>query len=127
RDCRSRRLLAPQWPARTTISRRRAALGTGMPEGDTLYRTAAGLRPHLLGRPVVAASARQPGPRAEMLVGATVTLVESRGKHLLIGFDSGLELRTHLGMHGSWHRYAPGEREPGEPGFSADRRPALGS
>jgi endonuclease-8 len=44
-----------------------------------------------------------------MLVGATVTLVESRGKHLLIGFDSGLELRTHLGMHGSWHRYSPGE------------------
>lgn len=81
-----------------------------MPEGDTLYRTAAGLRPHLLGRPVIAASARQPGPRADMLVGATVTLVESRGKHLLIGFDSGLELRTHLGMHGSWHRYAPGER-----------------
>ena len=86
-----------------------------MPEGDTLYRTAAGLRPHLLGRPVIAASARQPGPRAEMLVGATVTLVESRGKHLLIGFDSGLELRTHLGMHGSWHRYAPGERWHGPP------------
>jgi len=95
-----------------------------MPEGDTLYRTAAGLRLHLLGRPVIAASARQPGPRAEMLVGATVTLVESRGKHLLIGFDSGLELRTHLGMHGSWHRYAPGEREPDEPGFSAGRRRA---
>jgi endonuclease VIII len=81
-----------------------------MPEGDTLYRTAAGLRPHLVGRVVVAASARQPGPRAEMLVGATITLVESRGKHLLIGFDSGLELRTHLGMRGSWHRYSPGER-----------------
>lgn len=80
-----------------------------MPEGDTLYRTAAGLRPHLVGRRVAAASARHPGPRAEMLVGATITLVESRGKHLLIGFDSGLELRTHLGMHGSWHRYAPGE------------------
>jgi endonuclease-8 len=36
--------------------------------------------------------------------------VEARGKHLLIRFDNGLVLRTHLGMHGSWHRYAPGER-----------------
>jgi endonuclease-8 len=39
-----------------------------------------------------------------------VESVESRRKQLLIRFDSGLELRTHLGMHGSWHRYAPGER-----------------
>jgi endonuclease-8 len=39
-----------------------------------------------------------------------VESVEARGKHLLIRFDSGLVLRTHLGMHGSWHRYAPGER-----------------
>ena len=81
-----------------------------MPEGDTLYRIAVGLRPHLLGREVIAATARQPGPRAEKLVGATITEVESVGKHLLIRFDSGLELRTHLGMHGSWHRYAPAER-----------------
>jgi endonuclease VIII len=81
-----------------------------MPEGDTLYRIALGLRPHLVGREVIAAAARQPGPRAEKLVGATVTEVESVGKHLLIRFDSGLELRSHLGMHGSWHRYAPAER-----------------
>jgi endonuclease VIII len=81
-----------------------------MPEGDTLYRIAVGLRPHLIGREVIAATARQPGPRAEKLVGATVTEVESVGKHLLIRFDTGLELRTHLGMHGSWHRYAPTEK-----------------
>ncbi len=81
-----------------------------MPEGDTLYRTASALRPRLVGRRIVAASARQPGPRADLLVGTTVESVESRGKQLLIRFDAGLELRTHLGMHGSWHRYAPGER-----------------
>ena len=81
-----------------------------MPEGDTLVRTAAGLRPHLVGRTVIAASARTPGPRADRLVGSTITAVETRGKHLLLYFDSGLELRSHLGMHGSWHRYAPGER-----------------
>jgi endonuclease-8 len=87
-----------------------------MPEGDTLARTAAGLRPYLLGRSVTAATARQPGPQAERLVGATVTAVEALGKHLLIRFDNGLEVRTHLSLHGSWHRYRPGEpwrRPPG--------------
>jgi endonuclease-8 len=81
-----------------------------MPEGDALYRTAAALRPHLVGRRIVGASARRPGPRPDRLVGATVESVESRGKQLLIRFDSGLALRTHLSPHGSWHRYAPGER-----------------
>jgi endonuclease-8 len=81
-----------------------------MPEGDTLVRTAAGLRPYLVGRPVLAARARHPGPRTERLVGATVTAVETAGKNLLIRFDNGLEVRTHLRMHGSWHRYRPGER-----------------
>jgi len=81
-----------------------------VPEGDTLVRTAAGLRPYLLGRRVTAASARQPGPRAERLVGATVTAVEAAGKNLLLRFDNGLVVRTHLRMHGSWHRYRPGER-----------------
>jgi endonuclease-8 len=81
-----------------------------VPEGDTLFRIAAGLRPYLAGRRIVAAAARQPGPRAELLEGATVESVEARGKHLLIHFDNGLVLRTHLGMRGSWHRYAPGER-----------------
>ena len=86
-----------------------------MPEGDTLARTAAGLRPFLVGRRVTAASApaasaRPPGPQAGRLVGAMVTAVEASGKNLLIRFDNGLEVRTHLRMHGSWHRYRPGER-----------------
>jgi endonuclease-8 len=81
-----------------------------MPEGDTLVRSAAGLRPYLLGRAVTAATARQPGPQVSRVVGATVTAVEAMGKNLLIRFDNGLELRTHLRMQGSWHRYRPGER-----------------
>ena len=86
-----------------------------MPEGNTIYRTATVLRAALLGRTIVAARARPgPGlvhvPRLEGLVGATVTAVESRGKHLLIRFSNRLTLRTHLRMRGSWHRYAPGER-----------------
>lgn len=80
-----------------------------MPEGDTLFRTAAGLRPHLVGRTVLAARARIPGPQVGRVVGATVAAVEPMGKNLLVRFDNGLELRTHLRMHGSWHRYRPGE------------------
>src|SRR5215212_8590193 len=80
-----------------------------MPEGDTLFRTAAGLRPHLVGRVVSAARARQPGPQIGRIVGSTITAVETQGKNLLVRFDNGLELRTHLRMNGSWHRYRPGE------------------
>jgi endonuclease-8 len=80
-----------------------------MPEGDTLFRTAAGLRPHLVGRVVTAARARLPGPRIGLVVGSTVTAVEAAGKNLLVRFDNGLEIRTHLGMRGSWHRYRSGE------------------
>jgi endonuclease VIII len=81
-----------------------------MPEGDTLFRTAAGLRPHLVGRVVTAARATRPGPQVERIVGATISAVETQGKNLLIRFDNGLVIRTHLRMNGSWHRYRPGER-----------------
>jgi endonuclease-8 len=81
-----------------------------MPEGDTLYRTAKGLAPHLVGRTVTAARARAGGPQVGRIVGATIASVEAVGKNLLIRFDNGLEIRTHLRMNGSWHRYRPGER-----------------
>ena len=86
-----------------------------MLEGDTIFRTAEVLRAALVGRRITDARARpQPGlrrvPDLSRLVGATVTTVEPRGKHLLIGFDNGLTLRSHLRMTGSWHRYRPGER-----------------
>ncbi|MEA2651450.1 MAG: endonuclease [Chloroflexota bacterium] len=85
-----------------------------MPEGDTIFRTAEVLRAALVGRRIIAARAQpQPGlrnvPDLSRLIGATVASVEARGKHLLIGFDAGLTLRTHLRMRGSWHRYRPGE------------------
>jgi endonuclease-8 len=86
-----------------------------MPEGDTIFRTAEVLRAVLQDRRITAARAQpRPGlqrvPDLSRLVGATVTSVEPRGKHLLIGFDNGLTLRSHLRMTGSWHRYRPGER-----------------
>jgi endonuclease-8 len=83
-----------------------------MPEGDTLHRTAAGLRPYLVGRTVTAARTAGPGavPEVDRIVGREIRSVEALGKNLLIRFDNDLELRTHLRMNGSWHRYRPGER-----------------
>ena len=83
-----------------------------MPEGDTLHRTAAGLRPYLVGRTVTAARTGGPGavPQVDRIVGREIRSVEALGKNLLIRFDGDLELRTHLRMNGSWHRYRPGER-----------------
>jgi endonuclease-8 len=80
-----------------------------VPEGDTLHRTAAGLAPHLVGRIVTSAWARPGSAQVQRVVGATIEAVEASGKNLLIRFDNGLELRTHLRMNGSWHRYRPGE------------------
>jgi endonuclease-8 len=85
-----------------------------MPEGDTIFRTAAVLRRALVGGVIRRAFAQpRPGlarvPQLERLVGSVIESVEARGKHLLIGFSGGLWLRTHMRMRGSWHRYAPGE------------------
>ncbi|HEX5949399.1 MAG TPA: zinc finger domain-containing protein, partial [Actinomycetota bacterium] len=35
---------------------------------------------------------------------------EARGKHLLVWFEGGRALHTHMQMSGSWHVYRPGER-----------------
>lgn len=80
-----------------------------MPEGDTLYHTADVLRKVLEGQEVRAARGRVGGAPLGRLVGSRVERVESNGKHLLIRFSTGLTLHTHLAMHGSWHRYLPGE------------------
>jgi endonuclease VIII len=80
-----------------------------VPEGDTIFQTAAALRPLLVGRPILAARARTPGPAIDRVIGSSVTSVEPIGKHMLIRFDNGLALHTHLRMAGTWHRYAPGE------------------
>jgi endonuclease VIII len=83
-----------------------------MPEGDTIFRAAAGLRPYLVGRRVDDARTSGPGPVPQIrrIVGREITAVDALGKNLLIRFDNGLELRTHLRMKGAWHRYRPGER-----------------
>lgn len=79
-----------------------------MPEGDTIHKLAAALKPELEGQRVLALALRGE-PSASSQCGR-ITAVEARGKHLLIRFDDGRVLRSHLGMYGDWHRYAKGER-----------------
>jgi endonuclease-8 len=80
-----------------------------VPEGDTIHRSATALRAALLEKVTSGFDA----PRLRGLhpsVGATIERVDSRGKHIEIGWDDGIVLHTHLRMSGSWHLYRPGER-----------------
>lgn len=80
-----------------------------MPEGDTLHKTAARLRPALAGHVLTRFEA--PRLRGDApAIGTTIDAVEARGKHLLVHFDGGLSLRTHLRMTGSWHVYREAQR-----------------
>lgn len=80
-----------------------------MPEGDTIHRSAARLRAILVGKTVRDFRApRMKGERAH--AGSTIDSVEAVGKHLLVHFDDGLTLQTHMMMSGSWHLYRSGER-----------------
>ena len=80
-----------------------------MPEGDTIHRAAARLRPALAGQVVRRFEApRLLGDRPK--VGTRIDDVEAVGKHLLVHFEGGLTLQTHMRMTGSWHLYRPGER-----------------
>jgi len=60
-------------------------------EGDTLFRTAAGLRPYLVGRTVTAARTAGPGavPQVQRVVGHEITAVFVRADADKL--DSGLE------------------------------------
>jgi endonuclease-8 len=80
-----------------------------VPEGDTIFRTAATLRSALAGGSLVRFEARRLRANAPE-VGTPVRSVEARGKHLLVAFDDGRILHTHMGMSGSWHVYRSGER-----------------
>jgi endonuclease-8 len=81
-----------------------------MPEGDTIYRSAATLQRWLAGRVVTASRTTVEGVPAAKLVGQTVDAVEARAKHLLVRFSGGSVLHTHMKMTGSWHVYRSGER-----------------
>src|SRR5688572_6719370 len=88
-----------------------------MPEGDALHRAAERLR--VLEGEVVAVET--PHPRAavlrlaERLDGRRLERVEAAGKNLVLGFEGGLVLRSHLRMHGRWRVQAAGTEPFGTP------------
>ncbi len=75
-----------------------------MPEGDSLHRAAALLQP-LVGERIVAESPHPQGQAtgvARVLDGRVLESVGALGKHLLLGFEGGVVLRSHLRMRGRW-------------------------
>jgi endonuclease-8 len=82
-----------------------------VPEGDTIYQTATALRAALVGKRLTALELRRdPRGRRAPEPGTAVTAVDANGKHLLVRFDDGQVLHTHMQMTGAWHVYGPGER-----------------
>ena len=82
-----------------------------MPEGDTIHRMAAELRAGVAGKRVVRLEVRRdPRGRRGPEPGVTVREVVAQGKHLLVRFDDGHVLHTHMQMTGAWHVYRNGER-----------------
>jgi endonuclease VIII len=79
-----------------------------VPEGDTVWLTAANLRDGLVGKALTRCDVRVPRFAAADLTGHTVDEVLSRGKHLFIRVGPA-SIHSHLKMDGSWR-------------ISADRR-----
>jgi endonuclease-8 len=87
-------------------------------EGDTIHRLARRFR-IIEGREVIEAAAPSPqsplrlqGERLESLRGRRLRAAEARGKHLLLHFDDGVALHSHLGMRGTWRFGPPGAPPP---------------
>ncbi|OBI12222.1 DNA glycosylase [Mycobacterium sp. E2327] len=72
-----------------------------MPEGDTVWHTAAVLREHLAGRTLTRCDVRVPRFATVDLTGQAVDEVLSRGKHLFIRVGRA-SIHSHLKMDGSW-------------------------
>jgi endonuclease VIII len=88
-----------------------------VPEGDSLHRAARRLQ-LLVGERV---DAETPHPRAaaeriaERLDGRRLLDVEAVGKNLVLSFEGGLTLRSHLRMSGRWHVVPRGRGRTGRP------------
>lgn len=72
-----------------------------MPEGDTVFRTAANLRDALVGKTLTRCDIRVPRYATVDLTGHTVDEVISRGKHLFIRVGPA-SIHSHLKMDGAW-------------------------
>jgi len=72
-----------------------------MPEGDTVFHTAAKLREALQGKTLTRCDVRVPRYATVDLTGERVDEVVSRGKHLFIRVGEA-SIHSHLKMDGSW-------------------------
>jgi endonuclease VIII len=82
-----------------------------VPEGDTIHRAAAALRAAVQDGVVVGFHApRAVGAAPPPAPGERIVAVEARGKHLLIRFEGGTTLHTHMRMTGSWRIQRPHEQ-----------------
>ncbi|APB01334.1 DNA-formamidopyrimidine glycosylase family protein [Nocardia seriolae] len=88
-----------------------------MPEGDTVYLTAARLRKALAGKTLTRSDFRVPKYATIDLKGQEVESVGAYGKHLFIRTPD-LSIHTHLKMEGEWRVYIPGQRWS-RPAFTA--------
>jgi endonuclease VIII len=81
-----------------------------VPEGHTLEVAALRIAP-LAGSRVAAQGPGYQSPYglAAALDGRVLESLEARGKHLLLGFEGGRILHSHLRMTGAWHVYGDGE------------------
>ena len=86
-----------------------------MPEGDSIAKDSARLRPVLAGREVVSVYGTAPSVRSNShrLVGQTVEAVRTVGKHLVIDVSGGFSVHVHLGMPGRWRILPADRRFPG--------------
>jgi endonuclease VIII len=93
-----------------------ATLGN-VPEGDSLHLAARRLQV-LVGQRIAAES---PHPRAqaeriaERIDGRTLESVHAHGKNLVLRFEGGIVLRSHLRMSGRWSVRPRGEARSGKP------------
>src|SRR5262245_61204617 len=81
-----------------------------MPEGDTILRTARTLHRALAGKMVTRFETVLPRLERVPLKGRRIERVAAVGKHLVIHFEGGVRLHTHMRMNGSWHVYRVGQR-----------------
>jgi len=86
-----------------------------VPEGDTIHTLVSVLAGELVGRELTGGRVRA---RPDVVLAARrVASVAARGKHLFVELgprdagvnDDGLVVQSHLGMHGGWYRFRPGE------------------
>lgn len=96
-------------------------IGPRVPEGDTILWAATRMRPVLEGQ--VPEQITMPAPRPgalrglpecgrwpARLSGRRVEAIDTLGKNLLVRFEGGLVLRSHLRMTGAWAVYERGRR-----------------